>query len=184
MSRILCVLCIKSAFLLLLLFLSLPTHLPVSLSKDSKFVKTFSLAFFPPRFLFRFRKNPLHTVVRIYTGRRNELVYKNLYRIARNQVGEFRHMESNFSYGGKKNWNILSRVIPFFSFNAQFNSNALEEISFFVFFFFLFFYWQKFWLRSESYLEIEHVDKFTELEFTGILLKAFKAGQIYFSFSH
>lgn len=71
--------------------------------KGFEICKNFFARVFSPRFLFRFRKNPLHTVVRIYTGRRNELVYKNLYRIARNQVGEFRHMESNFSYGGKKN---------------------------------------------------------------------------------
>lgn len=80
MSRILCVLCIKSAFLLLLLFLSLPTHLPVSLSKDSKFVKTFSLAFFPPPFFISFSKKSLthsrqdisgdetSSCIKIYTG--------------------------------------------------------------------------------------------------------------------
>lgn len=137
MSRILCVLCIKSAFLLLLLFLSLPTHLPVSLSKDSKFVKTFSLAFFPPVFYFVFEKIPYtqssgyipgdetSSCIKIYTGSHG---IKSESFVTWSQI---------FPTEGKKIEISCRALSLFFSFNAQFNSNALEEILFFFFSLFL-----------------------------------------------
>lgn len=63
----------------------------------------FARVFFSPPFISFSKKSLTYTQSSGYILRRNELVYKNLYTILWNQVGEFRHTESNFSYGGKKN---------------------------------------------------------------------------------
>lgn len=153
MSRILCVLCIKSAFLLLL-FLSLPTHLPVSLSKDSKFVKTFSLAFFSPPLLFRFRKNPLLTHNRqdIYCDETSSCI-----KICTRSYGikseSFVTRSQIFRTEGKKieiSCRALSVPFFFFFFLTR-NSTRTRWRRFLFLSFTFFFYRQKFWPRFESY---------------------------------
>lgn len=171
----------KRFFAFIIISLVADTFAGVVVKGFEIFKNFFARVFSPPVFYFVFEKIPYtqssgyipgdetSSCIKIYTGSHG---IKSESFVTWSQI---------FRTEGKK-IEISCRALSFFFLLTR-NSTRTRWRRFF-FFFSLFFYWQKFWLRSESYLEIEHVDKFTELEFTGILLKAFKAGQIYFSFSH